>query len=135
VNSSTDLGKLILRLTLGILLLLHGLAKLKSGVGFVGSMLASHGLPESLAYLAYVGEILAPAALILGIWTRPAALIVVINMLFAIGLVHMKELFTLSPQGGGWALELQGFFLFTALAIVFLGAGRYGLGAPNTRLN
>ncbi|MGE0808773.1 MAG: DoxX family protein [Burkholderiaceae bacterium] len=134
MNSSTDLGKLILRLTLGILLLLHGLAKLKSGVGGIGGMLASNGLPEALAYLVYVGEILAPAALILGIWTRPAALIVVINMLFAIGLVHMKELFTLD-QGGAWALELQGFFLFTALAIVFLGSGRYGLGAPNTRLN
>lgn len=134
MNSSTDFGKLILRLTLGILLLLHGLARLKTGVGFIGSMLASNGLPESIAYLVYVGEILAPAALILGIWTRPAALIVMINMLFAIGLAHMNELFTLNKTGA-WALELQGLFLFGALAVVFLGAGRYGLGAPNTRLN
>ena len=48
------------------------------------------------------------------------------NMLFAIILVHGNELLSLG-RSGGWALELQGFFLFTAVAVIFLGPGRYKL--------
>jgi len=131
---SEDTGKLVLRLSLGILVLLHGIFKLSSGVGFISGMLASHGLPAALAYLAYVGEIVAPVLLILGIFTRAAAWIVVVNMLFAFGLVHMKDLFALTAQGG-WKLELQGMYLFGALAIAFLGAGRFSVGGSSGRLN
>ena len=131
---SDDTGKLVLRLALGILILLHGIAKLSSGVGFVSSMLASHGLPGALAYLVYVGEIVAPVLLIVGIYTRPAAWMVAINMLFAIGLVHMKDL-TVIGKNGGWALELQGMFLFAAIAVAFLGAGRFSVGGTAGKYN
>lgn len=131
---SDDTGKFVLRVALGILILLHGVAKLSSGVGFVGSMLASHNLPSALAYLVYVGEIVAPVLLIVGVYTRPAAWIVVINMLFAIGLVHMKELGALG-KNGGWALELQGMFLFAAVAVAFLGAGRFSVGGTSGKYN
>ena len=47
-------------------------------------------------------------------------------MLVAIALVHSHELMTLGNHGG-WALELQGFFLFIAVAVIFLGPGRYKL--------
>lgn len=123
---NADLGKLIVRLTLGGLLLFHGIAKLFHGVGFIESQLASHGLPTVLAYGVFIGELLAPLMIILGYQTRIGALIVVINMIVAIALVHTHELMALS-QSGGWALELQGFFLFIALALVFLGPGRYKL--------
>ncbi|WP_198971980.1 DoxX family protein [Xylophilus sp. ASV27] len=131
---SEDTGKLVLRLSLGILILLHGIAKLGSGVGGIGGMLVAHGLPEALAYLVYVGEIVAPLLLILGIFTRAAAWVVVINMLFAFGLVHMNELFALGSTGG-WKLELQGMFLFGALALAFLGAGRFSVGGSGGRFN
>ncbi len=130
---SDDTGKLILRLALGILILLHGIAKL-GGVASISGMLASHGLPGALAYLVYIGEIVAPALLIIGLFTRPAAWIVVVNMLVAIWLVHMKELGMLG-KNGGWALELQGMFLFGALAVAFLGAGRFSLGGNSGRYN
>lgn len=130
---SDDTGKLIIRLALGILILLHGIAKL-GGVGSISGMLASHGLPGALAYLVYIGEIVAPALLIIGLFTRPAAWIVVVNMLVAIWLVHMKELGMLG-KNGGWALELQGMFLFGALAVAFLGAGRFSLGGNSGRYN
>ncbi|GAA3568135.1 MULTISPECIES: DoxX family protein [Marinobacter] len=123
---NADLGKLIIRLTLGCLLLFHGIAKLLNGVGFIEGQLASHGLPTVLAYGVYIGEILAPLMVILGYQTRIGALIIVFNMLVAIALVHTHELLALS-RSGGWALELQGFFLFTALAVIFLGPGRYKL--------
>lgn len=133
-SSSDDLGKLILRLALGILILLHGIAKLTGGVGFIAGMLGKMGMPEALAYLVYVGEVLAPALLIIGLWTRPAALIVAINMVVAIWLVHMGELFQLTKTGG-WALELQGIYLATALAIALLGAGRYSVGGVAGKWN
>ena len=123
---SDDIGKLVLRVALGILILLHGVAKVTKGVDGIGGMLASHGLPAILAYGVYIGEILAPVLLIVGLFTRPAAAIMVINMLVAIWLVHRKDLGAMNGQGG-WALELQGMFLFAAIAVAFMGGGRFGL--------
>jgi putative oxidoreductase len=134
MTRSDDTGKLILRLALGILILLHGIAKLSTGVSGVGGMLASHGLPSALAYLVYVGEIVAPALVIIGLYTRPAALIIVINMLVALWLVHTADLFALG-KSGGWALELQGMFLFGAVAVAFLGAGRLSVGGVAGKYN
>ena len=123
---NADLGKLIVRLTLGGLLLFHGIAKLLNGIGVIEGQLASHGLPTILAYGVYIGEVIAPLMVILGYQTRIGALIIVFNMIVAIALVHGHQLLTLSSNGG-WALELQGFFLFSALALIFLGPGRYQL--------
>ena len=123
---NADLGKLIVRLTLGGLLLFYSIAKLLNGIGFSEGQLASHGLPTILAYGVYIGEVIAPLMVILGYQTRIGALIIVFNMIVAIALVHGHQLLTLSSNGG-WALELQGFFLFTALALIFLGPGRYKL--------
>ncbi|MDM0089095.1 MULTISPECIES: DoxX family protein [unclassified Variovorax] len=134
MTRSDDTGKLVLRLALGILILLHGISKLSTGVSGVGGMLASHGLPSALAYLVYVGEIVAPALVIIGLYTRPAALIIVINMLVALWLVHTADLFALG-KSGGWALELQGMFLFGAVAVALLGAGRLSVGGVSGKYN
>lgn len=119
-----SLGKLILRLTVGVLMLFHGVAKIMNPgtVDYIGGVVAGAGLPSFLAYGVYVGEVVAPVMLILGIYSRYAAIIVVVNMLFAIGLMHSGELFLLTDHGG-WRLELQGFYLFGAVAIMFLGSG------------
>jgi putative oxidoreductase len=129
-----DSGKLLLRLVVGVLVLLHGIFKISAGVGFVSAMLVKAGLPGGLAYLVYVGEIVAPLLMIAGFWTRAAAGVVVINMLAAFGLVHMADLFAMTKQGG-WALELQGLYLFGALTVVLLGAGRFSLGGVRGRWN
>ena len=119
-----SLGKLVLRLTVGILLLFHGIAKIMNPgtVDYIGGVLSNAGLPSFLANGVYIGEVIAPVMLVLGIFSRYAAMIVVVNMLFAIGLMHGGEVFLLTEHGG-WKLELQGFYLFGALAIVFLGSG------------
>jgi putative oxidoreductase len=123
-----QVGKLILRLALGITVLLHGIAKVTGGIGFISSAVAKAGLPSFIAYGVYVGELIAPILLIVGWYSRAAAVVIAINMLFAIGLVHQAELFTLG-QSGGWALELQGMFLFTAIAIALLGPGRFAVNS------
>ena len=134
MRSSDDAGKLILRVTVGALLLLHGIAKLSSGVGSIGGMLAARGLPDWIAYGAYVGEVVAPILLIVGLFTRPAALVVAINMVVAVALVHMGHLTQLTDNGG-WRLELQAFYLFGALAVMLLGAGRFSVGGTSGRYN
>lgn len=119
------LGKLILRLTVGTLMLFHGIAKITNPgtVDFIGGALSGSGLPSILAYGVYVGEVIAPLMLIVGVYCRYGAIIIVINMLFAILLMHSGDIFALTEHGG-WRLELQGFYLFGALAIMFLGSGR-----------
>ena len=121
-----DLGKFVLRVTLGLLVLLHGIAKITGGIDPIVGMVQGAGLPAFFAYGAYIGEVVAPVLLIVGFQTRIAAILVAINMLFALGLAHADQLFTLN-QGGAWALELQGMFLFTAIAIALLGGGRFSL--------
>lgn len=123
---NADLGKLIIRLTLGGLMLFHGVAKVFHGTGFIEGQLASHGIPAFFAYGVFIGELLGPLMIILGYQTRIGALLITFNMLVAIALVHGHELMPLG-NSGGWALELQGFFLFTAIALIFLGPGRYKL--------
>jgi putative oxidoreductase len=133
MNNLSDLGKLVLRLTLGTLLLFHGVSKIRHGVDFIFPALEAHGLPTALAYLSYIGEVLAPILLIVGLWSRLAGVVVIINMLSALGLMHMAQFGDLA-KSGGWALELQAFYLFTALSITLLGAGRLSVGG-NGRFN
>jgi putative oxidoreductase len=129
-----DLGKLLLRVSIGAMLMLHGIAKLTGGVDGIAGMLQQRGLPGELAYAVFIGELLAPLAMILGLWTRPAALVAAINMGVAIALAHADEVFKLGEQGG-WAIELQGLFLFGALAVMLLGGGRFSVGGLRGRFN
>ena len=123
-----DVGKLALRIVLGVLVLFHGVAKLTGGIDFITDVVVKAGLPSFVAYGVYVGELVAPLMLIAGWHTRLGAAFIALNMLFAIWLVHASELLTIG-QSGGWALELQGMFLFTALAVELLGPGRFSVDA------
>ena len=50
-----DLGKLVLRVSVGVLILLHGIFKLQNGVDGIAGMLGNNGLPAFLAYGVYIG--------------------------------------------------------------------------------
>ena len=121
-----DLGKLVLRLTLGILTLLHGIAKMRYGVSGIEGMVVGQGLPAFLAYGVFVGEVFAPLLVIMGFYARIGGVIIAFNMVVAIALAHSSQLFMIGKQGG-WELELQGFFLFTALVVALIGPGKFGI--------
>lgn len=125
-----DAGKLVLRLTVAGLMLFHGVAKIMhpGSLDFIAGMLAGYGLPSILAYGVYVGEVVAPLMVIVGYKARLGALLMAINMLFAIVLAHTGDLFSLSEHGG-WSVELQMFYLLTAVAVLFLGSGRHAVKA------
>lgn len=127
---SPDTGRLILRLCLGSLMLFHGVAKIlhPDSLGFISGMLTANGLPSFLAYGVYIGEVVAPLMVLAGYQARIGGILIVINMLFAILLAHSGDMFSLSAHGG-WAIELQMFYLLTAVAVVFLGSGRLAFKA------
>jgi putative oxidoreductase len=133
-TSYDDAGKLVLRVALAVMLLFHGISKLQHGIGFIADMLAKAGLPAVLGYGVYIGEVVAPLLILAGLLTRPAALVIAINMIVAVLLVHTKQFFTMNEQGG-WALELQGMYFFAAIAIALLGAGRFSMGGANGKYN
>lgn len=129
-----DIGKLVLRLTVAGVMLLHGIFKLQHGVANVTGMLANYDLPAQMAYLVYLGEVLGPLLVIAGFYARPGALLMTTSMLFAFVLAHPEQILQLTPMGG-WAMELQGLLLFGSLAIIALGAGRFSIGGTKSRLN
>jgi putative oxidoreductase len=133
-NPMDDRGKLVLRVLLAALILFHGVSKLIGGVGFITGMLTKAGLPTVLGYGVYIGEVVAPLLILFGIFTRAAALVVVVNMIVALLLVHTSQFFTLN-ETGGWAIELQALYLGTAVAVALLGAGRYSVGGLRGRFN
>jgi putative oxidoreductase len=123
-----DVGKLTLRLTLGVLMLFHGVHKIlyPAALGFIGGKLADLGLPHGMAYLVYIGEVVAPIMLILGVYSRIGGLLVVINMIFALILVHATQLLALG-KSGGWAVELEGVYLLCGLTVLMLGSGKVAI--------
>lgn len=123
-----DAAKLILRVAVGFLVLLHGIFKMQNpgAVDFIGGLFSAVYLPSFLAYLIYIGEVVAPIMLIVGYRTKIAAALVAITLAVAIVLAHSAQIFTLGQMGGS-AIELQLMYLFGAIAIMGLGAGKYQL--------
>lgn len=89
-------------------------------------MLQGAHLPEFLAYGVFVGELIAPLLLILGLYSRIGALIVIINMMMAIYLAYGDTLLALNKHGGPY-IELSVFYVVVAFAIFLMGPGRYSI--------
>ncbi len=123
---SDDFGKLILRVAVGGLLLLHGVHKMLTGIEPIQAMVVAHHLPSVVAYGVYLGEVVGPVMVILGLFARVGGALIVANMAMAVVLAGMGNLMTLNPMGG-YALELEALYLFGGLSVMLLGAGRYSI--------
>ncbi|HAT4912885.1 TPA: DoxX family protein [Serratia marcescens] len=121
-----DAGKLALRLTFGGLMLFHGVAKIQHGVGWIAGALQEQGLPAFIAYGVYVGEILAPILIILGLFTRPSALVYAFTLVVAFLMVGTGKVFTVTDVGA-WGIENELVFFMGGLAILLLGSGKYAI--------
>lgn len=124
--SHEDFGRLLLRLMVGGLMLFHGLHKLIGGIDGIAGMLAAKGLPGFIAYGVLIGEVLCPILLILGVLTRPAALVLAFTMVVAWLLVGVGKTGSLDATGA-WAIEGMVYYFIAALVIAFIGAGRYSV--------
>ncbi len=128
-----DTGKLILRLAVALLLAFHGISKLRHGIAWMAGPLHAHHLPAFIGYGVYVAEVIAPVLLILGFLTRPAALVIAFELSMAIFLVLGNKAFAITPQTGAVSGELQFLYISAALAIAFLGSGRFAVSRGRGR--
>lgn len=119
-SKNTDLGLLILRISIGGLMLFHGVSKILHGISFLTDNMGVIG------YAVYIGEVLAPLAILLGWRTKIASLIFAINCIVAVAVAHSGEIFSISDHGG-YALELLMLYLLGSVALIFTGAGRYAV--------
>lgn len=129
MKRNIDSGLLLIRISIGVLMLLHGISKIGK-LEFIKMMLTKHNLPEFLAFGVYLGEIIAPLLIIIGFRTRLAASVFAFNAMMAVFLAHSADIFSLNDFGG-WGIELLGLYLFGALALFFSGGGKYSISTSN----
>ncbi|TWP30557.1 DoxX family protein [Apibacter muscae] len=127
---NSNLGKLFLRISIGGLMIFHGISKFIYGHDFIKQVLVEKGLPESMWLGVPVGEVIAPLCIILGVFTRVSSLILAFTMLMTLYLVHGWEGFLLTETGGP-AVELNLFYLLTSISLFLLGPGNYRIYKGN----
>ena len=132
IEQRTDQAALLLRLTLGVMYLAHGLLLKVLTYGIAGTVgfFAGIGLPAWLAYATIVGEVLGGALLVLGVRSQWVALALTPTLLGAIFWVHAGKGWVFSANGGGW--EYPAFLIVVSVAVALLGDGPYAL-APARR--
>lgn len=133
-NMRDDIAKLVGRVSVGVLLLFHGVHKLLNGIEPIKQAVIGHHMPEFLSYGVYLGELVGPALVISGLFSRLGGILIVMDMLAAIYLSQTHNLAAVTPQGG-YALELEVFYLVGGLCVALSGAGRLGLAGADGPLN
>lgn len=127
---------LILRVTLGVIFFAHGAQKVLGwygGYGWAGTMqffTQTLHVPTPLAALAFLSEFLGGAFLIVGLFTRWAALCLAGEMVVAAFLVHLKSGFFMNWTNApnvGHGIEYNLALIGASLALVLVGGGRLSL--------
>ncbi len=92
-SSNHRIGLFLLRVSLGSIFLLHGLTNVLGGQSFIREMLAMVGWspPSALVWLIALLELFGGLALVLGIFTRWAALLLSGEMVVAVVLFHLRQ--------------------------------------------
>jgi putative oxidoreductase len=125
---NAEIAKLLLRLTVGIMILFHGIEKMMHGISGVKHLTTGAGLPEFFAYGVYIGEVIVPIFIILGLYARIASLFLALNMMMAIFLAYGDSLFSLGKHGAP-VIELPLFYLVLSVVIFLLGSGKYAVNS------
>ena len=115
------LALLVMRVTLGSIMTLHGYHKVFAGLQQFAHAVGGMGLPSWLGYVSAFTELLGGLLLVVGFFTRPAALAICINLCVAIWKVHLHNGLMGSPDRPGFEFPLAAATL--AFALIFFGAG------------
>lgn len=119
-----NVGLWILRFAVGIIFFYHSLPKLRNSSG-MAEMMGMGGMGMMVMLLGLV-EFLSGIALVLGVWTQLAALVIGIIMLGAVGMKTMKWNVPFAAMDKtGWEFDLV--LLASAIAILFTGGGAIGI--------
>jgi putative oxidoreductase len=123
-NTTSDVGKFILRVGVGGLMVFHGIHKLIHGHDFIVKQLEINSLPSFLWIGVPVAEIIAPLLLIFGVATRISSFLIAFTMLMTFFLVLGTTGLGLNPATGGLKGELNLLFLVASVAILCIGPGK-----------
>ncbi len=126
IDRSHHIGGLVLRLGLAAIFLVHSvyLKLVVFTLPGTAEFFASIGLPAALAYIVFIAEAVGGIALLLGVYTRLAALTLLPIALGATW-AHLGAGWLFTNQGGGWEYPL---FLSLALVVqFFVGDGAFAL--------
>lgn len=130
LSSQAGLSALALRIPVGIIFIAHGAQKLFGAFGGyglegTGQWMASIGLEPgyTLAFLAGSAEFFGGIALLVGLLTRPATVVLAITMLVAIFSVHISNGLFMANNGYEYALAL----LAASVSLMFSGAGKLSI--------
>jgi putative oxidoreductase len=125
LNVLQPLGLLVLRLVLALIFFAHGYPKVTHSAPGMQTFFVEHGLPGYFVYISGVMEVFGAVLLALGVFTRPTALLLVIEMGVAIWKIH--------SAGGYLAVHNYEFplaMLAACFALATVGAGRLSLDQP-----
>lgn len=126
IYRKNDVGRLLLRLTIGGLMLIHGVNKMMFGTEQISEILTRAGIPPFFTFGVFLGEVVGPIMMIVGFKARIGAFLIALDMLIAVLLVHASQLDEITP-GGGWMVELNMLYLMGAIVVIFLGSGKYSV--------
>jgi putative oxidoreductase len=132
-DQNAQIGAFVLRISLGVMFLAHGLLLKVFVFGLAGTagFFESLGLPGALAYLTIAAETVGGLLLIAGVGTRYVSAALIPVLLGALVLVHGDKGWVFSNAGGGW--EYPAFLIAASVAQFFLGDGAYALKVPGLR--
>jgi putative oxidoreductase len=128
-------SSLVLRVTLGLVMLPHGAQKVFGwfgGFGFSGTMgffTSQLHIPAVLAFLVIMAESVGAVMLIIGLVTRFAALGIACVMVGAIWLVHLPNGFFMNWFGkqAGEGFEYHLLALAMSVALMIAGSGKWSV--------
>jgi putative oxidoreductase len=114
-----------MRLALGAIMFAHGYHKVFGGLHRHAQMVASLGFPAWLGYVSAFAEFFGGLLILVGFFTRVAALAVFVDLFVAIWKVHLHNGLIGSPDRPGYEFPLAAAAL--AFALIFFGAGPIAL--------
>lgn len=116
------LALLVVRIVLGAIMIAHGSQKVFGNLHSFAHNVSGMGLPSWLGYVAAFTEFVGGLLILAGLFTRPAAFAVCIDLVVAIWKVHLPNGFA---GRGGYEFPLAAATL--AFALIFFGGGPIAL--------
>jgi putative oxidoreductase len=122
-----DIGILVLRVVLGVVIVLHGAYKLRKKSLFDRKWQEDYGFPKGSVLLTGVVQVACGLAIVGGVFSRLAALILlpVLAVATYVCIAKHREPFLSTPDGKGWDINVL--LMGSLVALIFLGDGKWSL--------